>query len=254
MYPTDLSGTQWQFIKRTLALDERKRKHDLRSIWNAINYLVKTGCQWRMLPSGFAKWQLVYYYYNKWADIDMSHFDLLLEKLREKVRVKMGQNAEASLRIIDSQSVRWGNNRSLNSFDGNKKVKGIKRHAIVDKNGFLIAIMVSVAHVHDSKAVLLLMRVLKEFLCSIKVIVADGGYRGEIAEQVKKGFGYIIQVVMRSDAKKTGFKPTHKRWVIERTFAWFDNDRRLCRNYELLMESSENMVKLSAIKLLLNKI
>lgn len=251
-YPTDLSDSQWQFIKKTLQLDDRKRKHQLRSIWNGIYYLVKSGCQWRMLPVDFAKWQLVYYYYKKWCDLE--HFDLLLSKLRERVRVKKGQKAEASLGIIDSQSVRWGNNRSLNSYDGNKKVKGIKRHVIVDKNGFLIAVMVTVAHIHDSKAVMLLMRLLKGMLCNIRVIIADGGYRGEIAEMVKKSFGYVIQVVMRSDDKKTGFKPTHKRWVIERTFAWFDNDRRLCRNYELLMESSENMVKLSAIKLLLNKI
>ena len=124
MYPTDLTETQWQFIKRTLQFDERKRKNSLRSIWNAINFLLKTGCQWRMLPLSFAKWQLVYYYYKKWAD--QSLFDLLLEKLRERVRVKQGQNGEASLGILDSQSVRWGNNRSLNSFDGNKKVKGIK--------------------------------------------------------------------------------------------------------------------------------
>jgi transposase len=251
-YPTDLSDNQWQFIKKTLQLGERKRKHNLRTIWNAIHYLIKTGCQWRMLPLNFAKWQLVYYYYKKWSDLE--HFDLLLSKLREHVRVKKGQNAEASLGILDSQSVRWGNNKALNSYDGNKKVKGIKRHVIVDKNGFLVAVMVTVAHIHDSKAVMLLMRVLRDMLCSIKVIVADGGYRGEIAEQVKKGFGYLIQVVMRSDDKKTGFKPTHKRWVVERSFAWFDNDRRLCRNYELLLETSENMVKLAAIKLLLNKI
>ena len=251
-YPTDLSDNQWQFIKKTLQLDERKRKHNLRTIWNAIQYLVKTGCQWRMLPLNFAKWQLVYYYYKKWSDLEQ--FDLLLAKLRERIRIKKGQNAEASLGILDSQSVRWGNNRALNSFDGNKKVKGIKRHIIVDKNGFLVAVMVTVAHIHDSKAVMLLMRILKEMLCGIKVIIADGGYRGEIAEQVKKSFGYIIQVIMRSDDKKVGFKPTHKRWVVERTFAWFDNDRRLCRNYELLLESSENMVKLAAIKLLLNKI
>jgi len=251
-YPTDLNESQWQFIKKTLQLDERKRKHNLRSIWNAIQYLVKTGCQWRMLPLNFAKWQLVYYYYKKWSDLEQ--FDLLLEKLRERVRIKKGQNAQASLGILDSQSVRWGNNRSLNSYDGNKKVKGIKRHIIVDKNGFLVAVMVTVAHIHDSKAVMLLMRVLKEMLCGIKVIIADGGYRGGIAEQVKKSFGYLIHVVMRSDSKKTGFKPTHKRWVVERTIAWFDNDRRLCRNYELLFESSENMVKLAAIKLLLNKI
>ena len=252
MYSTDLTLSQWQFIKSSLDIAERKRKHTLREVWNAINYLVKTGCQWRMLPSNFPKWQLVYYYYSKWACLDW--FDLLLEKLRSKVRLQKGQNSQASLGIMDSQSVRWGNNRSLKSFDGNKKVKGIKRHIVVDKNGFLIAVMVGVAHVHDSKAALLLMRVLKEFLCSIKVIIADGGYRGELADEVKKTFGYIIKVVMRSDDKTTVFKPVSKRWVIERTFSWFDNDRRLCRNYELLFESSENMVKLSAIKLLLNKI
>ena len=116
MYTTDLSNTQWQYIKSSLIIEERKRKHDLREVWNAINYLVKTGCQWRMLPTNFPKWQLVYYYYSKWANLD--YFDLLLEKVRNKVRVKMGQNSEPSLGIMDSQTVRWGNNRALNSFDG----------------------------------------------------------------------------------------------------------------------------------------
>ena len=114
--------------------------------------------------------------------------------------------------------------------------------------------MVTVANVHDSKAVDFLMRTFAYFLSPVKIILADGGYRGEIIEQVKNKFGYLINVVMRSDEKKWEFKPISKRWIIERTFAWFDNDRRLCRNYELLMENSENMVKLSAIKNLLNKI
>jgi transposase len=252
MYTTDLSNTQWQFIKSSLNVGERKRKHDLRSIWNAVSYLVKTGCQWRMLPINFPKWQLVYYYYRKWSDNES--YDLLLEKVRGKVRVNMGQKSEASLGIMDSQSVRWGNNQSLNGIDGNKRVKGIKRHTVVDKNGFLLAVMVTVANIHDSKAALLLMRVLKEFLCTVKVILADGGYRGEIIEQIKSSFGYFIKVVMRADDKTTEFKPVSKRWVVERTFSWFDNDRRLCRNYELTFESSENMVKISAIKLLINKI
>lgn len=251
MYSTDLTNTQWQFIKSSLNIVDRKRKHCLREIWNAINYLVKTGCQWRMLPINFPKWQLVYYYYSKWAALEV--FDLLLEKIRNKIRVKMGQDSSASLGIMDSQTVRWGNNRALNGIDGNKKVKGIKRHTVVDKNGFLLAVMVSAANISDCKAALLVMRVLKEFLCTISVIIADGGYRGELAQEVKRIFGYIIKVVMRTDSDKE-FKPVHKRWVIERTFAWFENDRRLCRNYELLFESSENMVKLSAIKLLLNKI
>ena len=115
---------------------ERKRKYDLRIIWNAIMYLVKTGCQWRMLPKDFPKWELVYYYYSKWANAE--DFDLLLSKLREKVRLKNHQNAEPSLAIMDSQSVKWGNNRSLKGFDGNKKVKGIKRHMLVDKKRIFI--------------------------------------------------------------------------------------------------------------------
>ena len=92
------------------------------------------------------------------------------------------------------------------------------------------------------------------FLTPIKVILADGGDRGEVIEQVKNRFGDLINVVMISDEKKTGFQPISKRWIIERTFSWFDNDRRLCRNYELIMETSENMVKLSAQKFFLYKI
>ncbi len=252
MYSTDLTPTQWQFIKKVLDFDNRKRKYDLHIIWNAILYLVKTGCQWRLLPSGFPKWQLVYYYYSKWSNLEA--FDLLLSKLREKVRVKRGQKATASLGIMDSQSVRWGNNRSLNSFDGHKKVKGIKRHVVVDKNGFLLAVMVGAASIHDSKSAVLLMKMLQYLLIPLQGILADGGYRGDIVEEIKAKFGYIIQIVMRNGKKDKKFEPIHKRWIVERTFSWFDNDRRLCRNYELLMETSENMVKLSAIKLLLNKI
>jgi transposase len=251
MYSTDLTDAQWGKIKNDLDKTVRKRKFSLRCIFNALMYVVKTGCQWRMLPKDFPKWQLVYYYYRKWVEAEL--FDILLDKLRSKVRVKQGQQARATLGIMDSQSVRWGNNRSLNSYDGNKKVKGIKRHIVVDNNGFLLAVMVTVAHIHDSKAVLLLMRVLRDSYASIRTVLADGGYRGDIIEAVKSKFGYLLQVVMRKEKKSGSFKPVHKRWIVERTFSWFDNDRRLCRNYELLMESSEEMVKLSAIKLLLNK-
>ncbi len=220
-------------------------------IWNAIFYLVKTGCQWRMLPLDFPKWQLVYYYYRKWASL--FDFDLLLEKLRGHVRVKRGQNMEPSVGIMDSQSVKWGNNAALNGIDGNKKVKGIKRHVIVDKNGFLIAVMVTIANVHDSKAAYLLMRVLKEMYSGVKVILADGGYRGELIDNIRKNFGYVIQVVI-SAYKEQGFRPIQKRWIVERSFAWMDYNRRLCRNYELTFDSAEEMVKLATIRLLLRKI
>ena len=133
-------------------------------------------------------------------------------------------------------------------------MKGIKRHIIVDKNGFLLAIKVTVANIHDNKAVNFLMRTISYYLSPVKIILADGGYRGETIDYVKHQFAYLIQVIMRKDDKKSDFKPISKRWIVERTFSWFDNDKRLCRNFELLMENSENMVKLSAIKLLLNKI
>jgi len=158
-YPTNVSNSQWQVIKEYLD-KERKRRYSLREIVNGILYVVKTGCQWRMLPHDFPKWQLVYYYYRKWVDAEV--FDRMLDKLRSKVRVIKGQQGRATLGIMDSQSVRWGNNRSLKSYDGNKKIKGIKRHVVVDKNGFLLAVMVTVAHIHDSKAVDMLMRVLRD--------------------------------------------------------------------------------------------
>lgn len=250
-YPTNLSDSQWQVIKVFLD-NERKRRYDLREIINAVLYVLKTGCQWRMLPGDFAKWQLVYYYYRKWVEAEV--FDRILDKLRSKVRVGNGQDARATLGIMDSQSVRWGNNRSFKGYDGNKKIKGIKRHVVVDKNGFLLAIMVTVAHIHDSKAALMLMRLLQDSYHSIRVILADGGYCGSVISEIKQKFGYWLQVVLRKENKTTAFEPVHKRWIVERTFAWFDNDRRLCRNYELLMENAEEMVKLSAIRHLLRKI
>jgi len=251
MYSTDVTDAQWDNIKRYLDTTGRRRKFSLRSMWNALMYVVKTGCQWWRLPLNFPKWQLVYYYYCKWVDAEF--FDRMLESLRSKARVRKSQKSRATLGILDSQSVRWGNNRCFKSYDGNKKVKGIKRHIVVDKNGFLLTLMVTVAHIHDSKAVIWLMRVLQDCYASIKVVLADGGYQGDVIETVKSRFGYLLQIVMRRQGQQDRFKPISKRWIVERTFAWFYNDRRLCRNYELLMESAEEMVKLSAIKLLLNK-
>lgn len=194
---------------------------------------------------------LLYYYYRKWASL--FEFNLLLERLRDRVRINRNQKMEPSLGIIDRQSVKWGNNRSLNGIDGNKRVKGIKRHVIVDKNGFLIAIMVTIANVHDSKAAYLLMRVLKEICLGVKVILADGGYWGELIENTKNCFEYVIQVVI-SSYREQGFRPIHKRWIIEWTLSWLYNNGRLSRNDELTFDSVEEIVKIAAIRLLLKKI
>lgn len=146
-----------------------------------------------------------------------------------------------------------GNNKAPNNIDGNKKVKGIKPHVLVDKNGFLIAVCVTVANMHDSKAAVFLMQVVKNLCSSVKTIIADGGYRGQLTENIKNTFGYILKVII-SGYNKQGFRPIKGRWVIKCTFSWFDNNRRLCRNYEIAFDVAEQMLKISAIKLLLNKI
>ena len=124
---------------------------------------------------------------------------------------------------------------------------------VVDKNGFLIAIMVTIACVHDGKAAYLLTRCLKELFCNLKVILADAGYRWEVAGSIKKAFGYALEIIV-SGNKSNSFKPIGKRWIVERTFSRFDNYRRLCQNYEFTFDSAEEMVKLAAIRMLLNKI
>lgn len=250
MTSTDLTDSQWQQIKQFIPDVNRKRKYDLKEIFNALFFIVKTGSQWRLLPKEYPNWQLVYFYFRKWNEEEI--MDFVLDMLREKVRSKRGRNPSPTAGIIDSQSVRSCNNVALKSFDGNKKVKGRKRHIIVDTNGFLLSVLVTVAHLHDSSVAELLFRRLKENLSGIKIIFADGGYRGELIARTKMKFNYLIKIVMRSD-KTDNFQVIPRRWVVERTFSWFENDRRLCRDYETLMESTEAMIKLSAIKLLVRK-
>jgi transposase len=205
MYATDLTDAQWQFTKSSLTNVTRKRKYELRFIVNAMLYVVKTGCQWRMLPNDSPKWQLVYYYYRKWARDGT--WDLLLDHLRGKARTKKKQNENPTMGIMDSQSVRSANNKAQKGIDGNKKVKGRKRHIVVDKNGWLLSVMVSAANIHDSKAADLLLEFLKETIAGIKLLVADGGYRGGLAERIKKQFGYSLKIIMRPDEKNKGFIP-----------------------------------------------
>lgn len=250
-YPSDLTDRQWQVIKNMLPDADRKRKHDLRTIWNGLMYLVKTGCQWRMLPKCFPGWHLVYYYYGRWRDMEI--IEEVMHRLRELARSKKGKSPSPTAGIVDSQSVKGGLSAAMKGFDGNKKVNGRKRHIVTDTNGWLLAVLVHSANLHDSTMAMLLFRRLKESLNGILAIFADGGYRGKLAESAMQRFGYALNIVMRNDNGKK-FKVVPKRWVVERSFAWMNAHRRLSKDYEFLCESSETMVQLSGIKILLNKI
>ena len=149
-YSTNLTDKQWQVIEKIVNPQERKRKHSLRNIMNAILYLLKTGCQWRMIPKDFAPWESVYYYFSKWKNEGV--IEEILDTLRSKVRIMSGRNESPSLGIIDSRSVKTSHHvDSDRGLDGNKKVKGRKQHIIVDTQGNLMSIAVHEANVHDSK-------------------------------------------------------------------------------------------------------
>lgn len=252
-YPSNLTEKQWSFIESIIEPNtKRKRKHDLRDIFNAILYIVKSGCQWRMLPGDFAPWNTVYFYYRKWkleGVIEQIH-----EYLRDLVRKKAGRHESPSLGIIDSRSVKTSRQSAENSgYDGGKKIKGRKQHIIVDSLGLLLAVVVHWATPHDSHAAIMVIERLKNRFCRLKTIIADGGYRGELIQNVEKSFGWILKVVLRSDSTKK-FQVLPKRWIVERTFAWFEGFRRLSKDYEVLTENTEQMIMLAMIKIMINRI
>jgi putative transposase len=250
-YPTNLTDSQWMHLEAILN-NKRKRKHSLRDIFNAIFYLVKTGCQWRMLPRCFPKWELVYYYFTKWKNTGV--IEQIHELLRDYTRQKAGRNISPSLACIDSQSIKTtrlgGNDRG---YDGGKHIKGRKRHIVTDTMGLLLTVMVHAANIHDSKGAFNVIATLKGRFCRLVKIVADGGYRGELIDKTKAAFNLVLDIVLRPD-ESPKFKVIPKRWVVERTFAWFESSRRLSKDFEYLTDTSETMIQFTMIKLMLNRI
>ena len=250
-YPTNLTESQYMAILAIID-DKRKRNHTLKEIFNAILYLLKTGCQWRMLPSEFPNWKLVYYYFSKWRDNGV--FDQINRELHEKLRKQRDRDPSPSVGIIDSQSIRTTRvGGEARGWDGGKKLKGRKRHIVVDTQGHLLSIKVHTADKHDSKMGFKVLEAMKHDFRRMKKIYADGGYRGELIENVKNKLGYDMEITLRSD-KNTEFKPLPKRWIVERTFSWFENFRRLAKDYEYSVKSSEAMITLAFIRLMLNNI
>jgi putative transposase len=250
-YSTNLSDSQWMLLSGILN-DNRKRKHSLRDIFNAIFYLLKTGCQWRMLPGCFPKWELVYYYFTKWKNYGI--IEQINELIRNKIRKKAGRYESPSLACIDSQSIKTTRlGGEYRGFDGGKMIKGRKRHIITDTMGLLLAVVVHAANVHDSKGASDVIALLKGRFERLVKIVADGGYRGELIEKTKTKFGLILEIVLRSD-HSSKFTVIPQRWVVERTFAWFESYRRLSKDFEYLTDTSEAMIQFAMIKLMLNRI
>ena len=247
-YPSNMTDSQWQVIEK-IQHDYRKRRYSLREVWNGLFYILKTGCQWRMLPTDLPPWPLVYYYFKRWKENGL--IEEVHQALYEQCRKQQGKNPQASVAIIDSQSAATtscaGEQRG---FDMGKKVKGRKRHLAVDSLGLVQSVLVHSASDQDRTAGHWMVKELMKANPAVKTIYADGGYNGKL-EAYTASLGCKMIIVKRTD--KT-FKVLPKRWVVERTFAWITAQRRNSKDYEKQTESSRMMIFIALIRIMLSRI
>ena len=252
-YPTDLTAAQWKLIEPLLPDAKpggRPRSVDLRAVLDGIFYVVKGGVPWRMLPHDLPPWGTAHYYYRRWR-LDGT-WGKVLDVLRTRLRHADGRHKSPSAAVVDSQSVRTAEGGAARGYDAGKRVPGRKRHIVVDTMGLLLAVVVHSASVQDRDGVKLVTGGLKAKFPRLKLIWADGAY--EAAVGWAKQFGRFVLELVRKPSGQKGFVLLPRRWVVERTFAWLVRCRRLARDYERLTESSEAMVHVAMIRLMLRRL
>lgn len=254
LYPSDLSNEAWEILKKLLPKHNgagRPRKLDLRQIINAILYVTRTGCQWRALPKEYPKWYSVYYYFLKWSKDGT--WQSINRTLRRMDRQRRERKPEPTAGIIDSQTVKTTEMGGERGYDAGKKINGRKRHIVVDTLGNILELVVHAANIQDRDGARLVLPKLDRItLDSLVKVWADGGYRGKLITWVHDALNIVLEIVEKEPGQK-GFKVLPRRWVVERTFGWLGRWRRLSKDYERTIESSEGMIYIASIGTMLKR-
>jgi putative transposase len=269
-YPTDLTDNEWQLIEPLLPRSRklgRPRKYAWRDILNAIFYVLRTGCQWRFLPHDFPTWKTAYHYLRAWRKDGT--WQRIHARLRERLRAALGRDAQPRAGAIDSQSVKTTGVGGERGYDGAKQVKGRKRHLLVDTQGLVLTVHVHPADVMDRDGVTRLLppEHIRAAFPRLGHVWLDAAYNGKDKGQdwIEQHLGWTTQVVkppprrvlVAADVEPTprpAFTILPRRWVVERTFAWLGQNRRLSKDYERLCVTSEVMVYAAMSRLMIRRL
>jgi len=264
IYPSDITREQFEAIRPHLEefkKTTKPRSVDLYDIFCGMVYVLRSGCQWRMLPSDYPEWETVYYYFQQWrakpdsaeTEGELSLLESLLYEQVADSREKDGRDAKPTLGIVDAQSVKNTDTADEKGYDAGKKISGIKRHIVVDSNGLPHAVVITTANVTDRNGALEAFSLQCGQLSGIQKILVDGGYTGKpFAKETKRILNAEVEVAKRNELHTFAVIP--KRWVVERSFSWLEKCRRLWKNCEGLINTSLQMVVLAFLTLLLKRV